>query len=57
MDWEKIGDLINEATETTDPKRVKEIIKELQADETVNPHFVEAIQSGVSEEIFNELFI
>ena len=56
MEWAKISTLINEATETTDVTRVKEIIEEIQKDETVNPHFIEAIQSGLSPKMFNKLY-
>lgn len=56
MEWAKISDLINEATETTEAARVREIIEEIQKDKTVNPHFIEAIQSGLSPEMFKKVF-
>lgn len=55
MTLEEVKQLINEATVTDDVARVSEIINTLKKDKSVDPRFIEAIYSGVEEEILKEL--
>tara|TARA_R100000951_G_C2502392_1_gene137791 strand:- start:7 stop:180 length:174 start_codon:yes stop_codon:yes gene_type:complete len=56
MEWDKVIILINEAITTKKAERVKDIIKEIQADKETPPNVIEAIQSGLAPEMFNKLF-
>tara|TARA_R110001592_G_scaffold288048_1_gene556953 strand:+ start:795 stop:968 length:174 start_codon:yes stop_codon:yes gene_type:complete len=56
MDWDKVIILINEANTTKDEQKIKDIIKEIQADKETPPNVIEAIQSGLAPEMFNKLF-
>lgn len=56
MDWEKVTSLINEAIATKDEQRVKDIIKQIQADKETPLNVIEAIQSGLAPEMFKKVF-
>lgn len=56
MTFEESKKLVNEAINTKDPKRVRAIVEEIKEDELINPFIIEAIQSGITPEMFNKVF-